>query len=66
MAHLNRGATYKESPLIVQDSLINLLAQTNAKVEQFDLSADGKRLAYVSAQSGGYDLWVCDIDGLNS
>ena len=66
MAHLNRGATYKESPLIVEDSLINLLAQTNAKVEQFDLSADGKRLAYVSAQSGGYDLWVCDIDGLNS
>jgi len=48
MAHFNRGATYKEPPSIIEDSLINLLAQTNAKVEQFDLSADGKRLAYIS------------------
>ena len=38
----------------------------NAKVEHFDLSADGQSIAYVSAESGGYDLWVCDVDGSNN
>ena len=61
--HLNRGATYKEDPELLEDPLIDLLAQTNAKVEHFDLSPDGESLAYVSAESGGYDLWVCNIDG---
>ncbi|MBM3926637.1 MAG: S9 family peptidase [SAR202 cluster bacterium] len=64
-AHFNRGATYKEEPVLPDDPLIDLLAQTNAKVEHFDLSADGRKLAYVSAESGGYDLYTCDIDGGN-
>ena len=37
----NRGATYREEPQLPDDSLIYLLAQTNAKVEHFDLSPDG-------------------------
>jgi dipeptidyl aminopeptidase/acylaminoacyl peptidase len=58
MAHYNRGATYDEEPDLLDDPLIDELAQTNAKVEHFDLSPGGKRIAYVSAESGGYDLWV--------
>ncbi|MEE9262315.1 MAG: LpqB family beta-propeller domain-containing protein, partial [Dehalococcoidia bacterium] len=65
-AYFNRGATYTEEPQLPDDPLIDLLAQTNAKVEHFDLSPDGKSIAYVSAESGGYDLWVCDIDGANN
>ncbi|MBM3926499.1 MAG: S9 family peptidase [SAR202 cluster bacterium] len=64
-AHFNRGATFSEAPQLPDDPLIELLAQTNAKVEQFDLSPDGKKLAYVSAESGGYDIYTCDIDGKN-
>ncbi len=64
-AYLNRGATYTEEPQLPDDPLIDLMAQTNAKVEHFDLSPDGRSIAYVSAQSGGYDLWVCDVDGAN-
>jgi len=65
-AYFNRGATYTEAPELPDDPLIDLLSETNAKVEHFDLSPDGERLAYVSAKSGGYDLWVCDIDGANN
>ena len=64
-AHFNRGATFAEAPQLPDEPLIDQLAQTNAKVEQFDLSPDGKKLAYVSAESGGYDIYTCDIDGKN-
>ena len=66
MTHFNRGATFTEEVQLPDDPLIDLLAQTNAKVEHFDLSADGQKIAYTSAESGGYDLWVCDIDGGNN
>ena len=62
-AYLNRGATYTEEPTLPEDQFIDLLAQTNAKVEHFDISPDGKWIAYVSALSGGFDLWICDISG---
>ena len=61
--YLNRGATYPEEPSLPDDRFIDLLAQTNAKVEHFDISPDGKWIAYVSALSGGFDLWICDIFG---
>ena len=51
-AYFNRGATFAAEPQLPDDPLIDLLAQTNAKVEYFDLSPDGKSIAYVSAQSG--------------
>ncbi len=54
-AYLNRGATYTEEPQLPDDPLIDLLAQTNAKLEHFYLSLDGKSIAYVSAESGSYD-----------
>ena len=66
MTNFNRGATFTEEVQLPDDPLIDLMAQTNAKVEHFDLSTDGQKLAYTSAESGGYDLWVCDIDGSNN
>ncbi len=66
MTHFNRGATFTEEVQLPDDPLIDLLAQTNAKVEHFDLSSDGQKITYTSAESGGYDLWVCDIDGGNN
>ena len=65
-AHYNRGATFSEPSLLPEDPLIDLLARTNAKVEDFAVSPDGSRIAYVSAEMGGYDLWVVDIDGANN
>ena len=65
-SYFNRGATYSEDPNLPNDPLIDSLAQTNAKVEQFELSPSGQQIAYVSAESGGFDLWVCDIDGSNN
>ena len=64
--YFNRGATYSEDPGLPTDPLIDSLAQTNAKVEQFELSPSGLHIAYVSAESGGFDLWVCGIDGSNN
>jgi dipeptidyl aminopeptidase/acylaminoacyl peptidase len=43
--------------------LIDLFAQTNAKVEQFQYSPDGTQIVYVSAKNGNYDLWVMKADG---
>ena len=65
-AHYNRGATFPEPPVLPDDPLIDALARTNAKVEDFAISPDGARIAYVSAESGGYDLWVIDMDGSNN
>ena len=45
--YFNRGATYTDEPSLPDDRLIDLLAQTNAKVEHFDISPDGKWIAYV-------------------
>ena len=53
LAHLNRSATFVEQPDLLEENLPDLLALTNAKVEYFDVSPDGKSLAYVSAQQGG-------------
>ncbi len=39
--YLNRGATYTKEPQLPDDPLIDLLAQTNARVEHFDLSPNG-------------------------
>ena len=65
-AHYNRGATFPEAPVLPDDPLIDALARTNAKVEDFAISPDGSRIAYVSAESGGYDLWIVNIDGSNN
>lgn len=62
-AHMNRSATFIEEPSLLEEKLPELLALTNAKVEYFDISPDGRRLAYVSAKQGGYDLYICSIDG---
>ncbi len=48
------------------DGLIDLLAQTNGKVEQFQYSPDGSQIAYVSAKNGSYDIWLMDADGSNA
>ncbi|MBI4519461.1 MAG: S9 family peptidase, partial [Gemmatimonadetes bacterium] len=47
-------------------ALIDLLAQTNAKVEQFQYSPDGSQIAYVSAKNGSSDIWVMNSDGTNA
>jgi dipeptidyl aminopeptidase/acylaminoacyl peptidase len=44
-------------------ALIDLLAQTNAKVEQFRISPDGRQIAYVSSKNGSSDIWVMNADG---
>ena len=31
-----------------------------------DVSPDGKRVAYSTSGRGGFEIWVCDIDGSNS
>ena len=45
------------------DELIDLLAETNGKVEEFQYSPDGTQIAYVSARNGSYDIWVMNSDG---
>ena len=52
VTHFNRGATFTEEVQLPDDPLIDLLAQTNAKVEHFDLSSDGQKITYTSAESG--------------
>ncbi len=61
-AHFNRGGT-QAAPALPDDPVIDLLAQTNAKVEDFDISPDGTRVCYVSADSGGFDVWTVNLDG---
>ncbi len=46
--------------------LVDLLAQTNAKIEQFQYSPDGRQIAYVSAKHGSFDIWVMNADGSNA
>ena len=46
--------------------LIDLLGETNGKIEQFQYSPDGGRIAYVSAKNGSYDIWLMDADGSNA
>ncbi len=45
---------------------IDLLSQTNTKVEQFQISLDGRQIAYVSSQNGSSDIWVMNADGSNA
>ena len=45
---------------------INLLARTNAKIEQFQFSPDGRRIAYASLRNGSSDIWVMNADGTNA
>ena len=45
------------------DELIERLAETNAKVEQFRFSPDGRQIAYVSSKNGSSDIWVMNADG---
>ena len=61
-AHFNRGGT-QAAPALPDNPVIDLLAQTNAKVEDFDISPDGTRVCYVSAESGGFDVWTVNLDG---
>lgn len=58
-----RGAGTPAPPAANGDPLIVSLAQTNAKVEQFQFSPDGRQIVYVSAKNGEYDLWVMAADG---
>ena len=44
-------------------SFIDLLAETNAKVEQFQYSPDGRQIVYLSAKTGEHHLWVMNADG---
>ena len=64
-AHLNRGGT-QAAPTLPDDPIIDLLAQTNAKVEDFDISPDGTQVCYVSAESGGFDVWSVNLDGTDN
>src|SRR6476620_10238902 len=48
------------------EDFIDLLAQTNAKIEQFQFSPDGRQIAYVSSQNGSSDIWVMNADGTNA
>ena len=64
-AHFNRGGT-QAAPTLPDDPVIDLLAQTNAKVEDFDISPDGTRVCYVSAESGGFDVWTVKLDGTDN
>lgn len=48
------------------EDLIDLLAQTNSKIEQFQFSPDGHQIAYVSSQNGSSDVWVMNSDGTNA
>ena len=48
------------------DPLIELLAETNGKVEQFQYSPDGGQIAYVSAKNGSYDIWLMRADGADA
>ncbi len=46
--------------------LLDLLVQTNHKVEQFQFSPDGRRIVYLSSRLGDHHLWVMDADGANA
>jgi dipeptidyl aminopeptidase/acylaminoacyl peptidase len=48
------------------DDVIDLLSKTNAKIEQFQFSPDGRQIAYVSSQNGSADIWVMNADGSNA
>ncbi len=50
----------------VDEDLIDLLSQTNAKIEQFQFSPDGRQIAYVSSKNGSSDIWVMNADGTNA
>ena len=47
------------------EDLIDLLAKTNFKIEQFQFSPDGRQIAYVSSKNGSADIWVMNADGSN-
>ncbi|MBI4522081.1 MAG: S9 family peptidase [Gemmatimonadetes bacterium] len=67
LALVTACAPTAQEPVATQDdAFIDLLAQTNAKVEQFQLSPDGTQIAYASAQNGSLDIWVMNADGSNA
>lgn len=52
------------APATLADSdFIDLLSQTNAKIEQFQFSPDSRQIAYVSSKNGSSDIWVMSADG---
>ena len=44
-------------------TFVDLLAETNGKVEQFQYSPDGQQVVYLSAKNGEHHLWIMNADG---
>ena len=47
-------------------NFVDLLAETNGKIEQFQYSPDGSQITYLSASNGSHQIWVMNSDGTNA